>query len=137
MTITIDQVQGKVPVTILGVQGDLDASNYQEVIDSATQAFEAGARDMLIDMSDIQFMSSSGLVALHSIALLLRGEKLPDPEFGWEAFNTLERDRESGIQEHVKLLNPQPQVDRSLEITGLKKFFEVYTDLDTAVASFG
>ncbi len=137
MTITIDQVQGKVPVTILGVQGDLDASNYQEVIDSATQAFEAGARDMLIDMSDIQFMSSSGLVALHSIALLLRGEKLPDPEFGWEAFNTLERDRESGIQEHVKLLNPQPQVDRSLEITGLKKFFEVYTDLDTAVGSFG
>ena len=92
---------------------------------------------MLIDMSDIQFMSSSGLVALHSIALLLRGEKLPDPEFGWEAFNTLERDRESGIQEHVKLLNPQPQVDRSLEITGLKKFFEVYTDLDTAVGSFG
>ena len=137
MTITIDQVQGKVPVTILGVQGDLDASNYQEVIDSATQAFEAGARDMLIDMSDIQFMSSSGLVALHSIALLLRGEELPDPEFGWEAFNTLERDRESGIQEHVKLLNPQPQVDRSLEITGLKKFFEVYTDLDTAVGSFG
>ena len=137
MTITIDQVQGKVPVTILGVQGDLDASNYQEVIDSATQAFEAGARDMLIDMSDIQFMSSSGLVALHSIALLLRGEKLPDPEFGWEAFNTLERDRERGIQEHVKLLNPQPQVDRSLEITGLKKFFEVYTDLDTAVGSFG
>ena len=137
MTITIDQVQGKVSVTILGVQGDLDASNYQEVIDSATQAFEAGARDMLIDMSDIQFMSSSGLVALHSIALLLRGEKLPDPEFGWEAFNTLERDRESGVQEHVKLLKPQPQVDRSLEITGLKKFFEVYTDLDTAVGSFG
>jgi hypothetical protein len=38
MTITIDKVEGKVPVTILGIQGDLDASNYQEVIDSATQA---------------------------------------------------------------------------------------------------
>ena len=137
MTITIDQVQGKVPVTILGIQGDLDASNYQEVIDSATQACEAGTSNILIDMAEIQFMSSSGLVALHSIALLLRGEELPDPEYGWEAFSTLDRDRESGVQEHVKLLNPQPQVDRSLEITGLKKFFEVYTDLDTAVASFG
>jgi len=137
MTITIDQVEGKVPVTILGVQGDLDASNYQDVIDSATQAYEAGARDILIDMSEIQFMSSSGLVALHSIALLLRGEQLPDSEYGWEAFRILERDRESGVQEHVKLLKPQPQVDRSLEITGLKKFFEVYTDLDTAVGSFG
>ena len=137
MIITIDQVQGKVPVTILGIQGDLDASNFQDVIDQATEAYEAGARDILIDMSEIEFMSSSGLVALHSIALLLRGEELPDPEFGWEAFRTLDRDRESGVQAHVKLLNPQPQVDRSLEITGLKKFFEVYTDLDTAVASFG
>jgi anti-anti-sigma regulatory factor len=137
MSITIDQAQGKVPVTILSVQGDLDASNYQDVIDSATQAYEAGARDILIDMSEIKFMSSSGLVALHSIALLMRGEELPDPEYGWEAFRTLDRDRESGVQEHVKLLNPQPKVDRSLEITGLKQFFEIYTDLDTALASFG
>lgn len=137
MTITIDQGQGKVPVTILRIQGDLDASNYQDVIDSASQAYEAGARDILVDMSDINFMSSSGLVALHSIALLMRGREIPDPEYGWEAFRTLDRDRESGVQEHVKLLKPQPQVDRSLEITGLKKFFEVYTDLDTALASFG
>jgi anti-anti-sigma regulatory factor len=137
MTITINQAQREVPVTILGIQGDLDASNYQEVIDSATQAYEAGARDILIDMSEIKFMSSSGIVALHSIALLTRGEELPDPEYGWEAFRTLDRDRGSGIQEHVKLLNPQPQVDRSLELTGLKEFFEIYTDLDTALASFG
>jgi anti-anti-sigma factor len=137
MSITIDQAQGKVPVTILGVQGDLDASNYQDVIDSATQAYQAGARDILIDMSDVTFMSSSGIVALHSIALLVRGKELPDPEYGWEAFRTLDRDRDSGIQEHVKLLNPQPQVERSLELTGLKQFFEIYTDLDTALASFG
>lgn len=137
MTITIDQAQGKVPVTILGVQGDLDASNYQDVIDNAVQAHEDGARDILIDMSEIKFMSSSGLVALHSIALLMRGGKVPDPDYGWEAFRTLDRDRESGVQEHVKLLNPQPQVDRSLELTGLKQFFEIYTDRDTALASFG
>ena len=137
MTITIDQAQGKVPVTILGVQGDLDASNYQDVIDSATQAYEAGARDILIDMSDIKFMSSSGLVALHSIALLMRGEELPDPEHGWEAFRTLDRDRESGIQRHVKLLNPQPQIGRALDLCRLNKFFEIYTDLDSAVGSFG
>jgi anti-anti-sigma factor len=137
MTITINQVQGKVPVTILGVKGDLDASNYQDVIDSAIQVYEGGARDILVDMSEIKFMSSSGLVALHSIALLMRGGKVPDTEHGWEAFRTLDRDRESGVQEHVKLLNPQPQVDRSLELTGLKQFFDIYTDLDAALASFG
>jgi anti-anti-sigma regulatory factor len=34
------------------------------------------------------------------------------------------------------LLNPQPRVDRVLDMAGFKQFFEVYTDLETAVASF-
>ena len=45
--------------------------------------------------------------------------------------------RDTGFQQHLKLLNPQPRVDRVLEMVGFKRFLEVYTDLDTAVASFG
>jgi anti-anti-sigma regulatory factor len=40
------------------------------------------------------------------------------------------------LQQHLKILNPQPQINRTLEMTGLKQFFEIYTDLETAVASF-
>ena len=74
MTIKLDQVQGKTQVTVLSIQEDLDASNYQEVINTATQAFNEGAQYLLIDMSKMPFMSSSGLIALHSIVLLMRGE---------------------------------------------------------------
>jgi anti-anti-sigma regulatory factor len=137
MTITTDQAQGKVPVTILGIQGDLDASNYLDVIAKAKEAYDAGARYILIDMSDMPFMASSGLVALHSVAMLLRGEEPPDPEYGWAAFRAVDRDRDSGLQRHVKLLNPQSQVDQVLEMTGLKESFEIHTDLETAIASFG
>ena len=35
MSITLDQAQGKVPVTVLAIHGDLDASNYLEVIAQA------------------------------------------------------------------------------------------------------
>ena len=136
MDITVKQMQGSVPVTILQTHGDLDASNYQDLIAKGQEVYEAGARDILVDMSDTPFMGSSGLAALHSLALLVRGDELPDLESGWNVFHEIDRDRDSGLQKHIKLLNPQPQVDRTLEMTGLKQFFEVHTDLETAIASF-
>lgn len=136
MTIKLEQAQDNTQVTILSIEGDLDASNFEDVINTAKQALAAGAQYLLIDMSKMPFMSSSGLIALHSVALLMRGDEPPDPQYGWGAFHALDRDRESGLQEKVKLLNPQPKIDRSLEITGLKEFFEIHTDLDTAIASF-
>ncbi|HXV41842.1 MAG TPA: STAS domain-containing protein [Anaerolineae bacterium] len=136
MNITVKQMQGKVPVTILQTHGDLDASNYQDLIAKGQEVYQAGARDILLDMSDTDFMGSSGLAALHSLALMVRGEALPDLESGWNVFHEIDRARDSGLQQHLKLLNPQPQINRTLEMTGLKQFFEIYTDLETAVASF-
>lgn len=91
---------------------------------------------MLLDLGDTPFLSSSGLVAIQSLARLLRGEEIPDPEAGWGTIRTIDRDRESGLQQHFKLLNPQPRVDQALEMVGFKRFLEVYADLDTAIASF-
>ena len=136
MTIKLERAQGDTPVAILSIQGDLDASNYKEVINAAKGAHQDGLQYLLIDMSEVPFMSSSGLIALHSIALLMRGEEPPDPEYGWEAFHALDRDRDSGVQTKVKLLNPQPRVEQSLKITAMNEFFEIHTDLDTAIASF-
>jgi anti-anti-sigma regulatory factor len=136
MDLRVKQLQGRVLVTVLETHGDLDASNYRDVIAKAQELYQAGTRDILIDMSDTAYMGSSGLVALHSIALLFRGAKLPDLDSGWDAFHGIDRDRDSGLQQHVKLLNPQPRVERVLEMTGLQQFFEVHTNLDEAVASF-
>jgi anti-anti-sigma regulatory factor len=136
MHLTIELAQGYVPVTILGIHGALDASNYEDVIAKAQQLYDTGMRYLLIDMSDMSFMSSSGLVALHSIALLLRGEPSPDPEMGWQAFHAIAHDRDSGSQPHVKLLNPQPKVRQTLELTSMDEFFEIYAEREAAVASF-
>lgn len=136
MNITVKQVQGRVPVTILETHGDLDASNYQSLIDAAQKIYQEGARDLLLDLGDTPLMGSSGLVALHSIALLLRGAEPPDPEAGWGAFHAIAQDLEGGFEQHFKLVNPQPLVDKTLEMTGFKTFLEVHTDLETAIASF-
>lgn len=138
MTIELDvlQMQGRVPVTVLQPHGDVDASNYRALIAAAQQAYTGGARDILLDLGDVSYLSSSGIVALQSIAALVRGDQVPDVESGWGTFRALDRDRESGCQEHFKLANPQPRVDRVLETVGMKRFLDVYADLEAAVASF-
>ena len=136
MNIIVENAQGKVPVTILALHGDLDGSNYQHVIAKARDLYDAGTRCLLIDMSDMPYMRSAGVVALHSVLLLLRGEPPPDPESGWSALHAVAREQGAGAQQAVKLLNPQPKVSRTLEMTGMREFFEVYTDRQAAVESF-
>jgi anti-anti-sigma factor len=134
--LTVSQLAGRVPVTVLKPRGALDASNYQDLIAEATKVYDAGARDILLDLSEVPYMSSSGLVALQSIAAMLRGEAPPNPDEGWSAFRAIHRDRDAGPQGHFKLLSPQPRVETILDTVGFNKFLEVACDLETAVASF-
>jgi len=136
MHMTVDQAQGQVPVTILHLHGSLDASNYEQAIATARELYAAGTRSLLIDLSDLSFMGSSGVVALHSIALLLRGAPLPDAEMGWQAFHSMSHDRDSGSQSQVKLLSPQPKVLQTLQITSMTDFFEIYSDRQAAIDAF-
>jgi anti-anti-sigma regulatory factor len=138
MNITVEQAQGKVPVTIMRLQGELDASCYMDVIEKAKELYRAGTRDLLLDLSEMPFMSSSGLVSLHSIAMLLRGQEPPDPEAGWSTMHSMADSVEgaSGYEAHCKLLNPHPRVEKTLAITGFNNIFEIFTDRAKAIAAF-
>lgn len=136
MQMTASQVQGRVPVTIFRLEGNLDGSTYENVIAGAKSLYDRGARCILLDLSGVPYMSSAGIVALQTITSIVRGEGVPDPEMGWAALHSVDRDRDRGYQQQLKLLNPQPRVEQVLEIVGLKDYLEIYTDLDAAVASF-
>jgi anti-anti-sigma regulatory factor len=136
MNISTSQAQGNVPVTVIRLDGQLDGQSYQELIGKAQELSKTGARDFLLDLTDLTYISSAGLVALHSVALLARGEELPDPESGWSAYRSMGRANESGVQKHVKLLNPRSEVMNVLDMVGFGNLFEVYTNLDEAVNSF-
>ncbi|HJR81963.1 MAG TPA: STAS domain-containing protein [Anaerolineales bacterium] len=136
MDISVSQAQGNVPVTILKLDGQLDGQNYQDLIVKAQELYKAGTRNLLLDLSDVSYISSAGLVALHSIALMLRGEEIPDTEGGWSAYRSMGRSSEAGLQRHIKLLNPREEVKSVLEMVGFDRVFEMYTDLDQAVNSF-
>jgi anti-anti-sigma regulatory factor len=136
MNISVSKADGKVPVTVLRLDGQLDGQNYQELISKAQELYTAGARDFLLDLSDLTYISSAGLVALHSVALLARGEELPDTEGGWSAYRSMGRSSEAGMQKHVKLLNPRSEIMNVLDMVGFGNVFEIFTNLDEAVNSF-
>lgn len=137
MKISIDHVQSQVPVAILRLEGDLDGSNYRDVIAQANELYQGGARHLLIDLTGTPYTSSAGLVALHSIALLFRGAPAPDPETeGWRAIRAVGDAREAGLQTSVKLLRPQPKVASVLDQVGMTSFFAVFDDEAEALASF-
>lgn len=134
---TIDQASGRVPVTIVALNGELDASNFGDLIETARRLYDSGTRHLLLDLTDLRFMASSGLVALHSILRLMHGEAPPDPEAGWGALHTLGLDVSDGeTQAEVQLCAPQPAVERVLTRTGLSRLFLIHPDRATAIAAF-
>ncbi|HEX2996930.1 MAG TPA: STAS domain-containing protein [Anaerolineales bacterium] len=128
MDITVTVEQAREPVAIMRLQGSIDASNFVQVVDKAQEIYQNPARNLVIDLSEVPSVSTTGLVAIHKIALLYGGvkEEMAHPDLT----------HSSTARKHVKLLNPQPAVDKALETAGLKLFFKVFNDLESALNSF-
>jgi anti-anti-sigma factor len=129
---TIEQVDARVPLTVIALDGELDASNFESLVETARQQYDAGTRALLLDLTDLTFMASSGLVALHSIVRIMHGEPPVDPEAGWSALHAT---ASSGSQREVQLCAPQPAVERVLARTGLDRLFVVHPDRSSAIAA--
>ena len=137
MQTTMDRAEGRVPITIMGLTGELDASNFQQLIDDVSRLYDEGVRHLLIDLTDLSFMASSGLVALHGVLRVMHGEAPPDPEAGWEAFHAIGRAVQDGsTQSEVQLCGAQPAIAQVLQRTGLDQLFPSHVDRATAIAAF-
>ncbi|HEY6075074.1 MAG TPA: STAS domain-containing protein, partial [Anaerolineales bacterium] len=114
----------------------LDGQNYRELIAKAAELYDGGVRNILLDMSEVTYISSAGIVALHTIALMLRGEPLPNLESGWSTIRATSRATEAGMQKNLKLLNPRPEVTSVLEMVGFTAFLEAFQDQEAAIRAF-
>lgn len=129
MNITVNIQQARELVAVMQLQGDIDASNFVQIVDKAQEIYQNPAHNLIIDLSEVPSISSTGLAAVHKIALIYSGvssEKEVHPDLT----------HSSNARKHVKLLSPQPDVDKALETAGLKLFFKVFHDLESALKSF-
>jgi anti-anti-sigma regulatory factor len=128
MEITVNLQQASEPVAIMRLQGGIDASNFVQIVDKAHEIYKNPARNLIIDLSGVPSISSTGLAAIHQIALVYSG--VPD------TIKHPDLTHNSNARKRVKLLSPQPDVEKALEEAGLKFFFKVFYDLDSALKSF-
>lgn len=134
MELTVSIHQANEPVAVMNINGNVDASNYVEIVNKAQEIYNNLVRNLILDLSEVPFISSAGLVAIHKIALIYSGGKQEVEQEGKETRPDFTH--HANARKRVKLLNPQPGVDKTLETTGLKLFFKVFNDLDTALKSF-
>lgn len=130
MEINITIEQASEPVAVMKLVGDINASNFMELVDKATETYKNPSRYLLIDLSEVPSISSTGMVALHKIALIYSGvpqdvEEGQNPDFT----------HSNEARKYVKLVNPQPEVDQPLEKAGMKLYFKFYDDIDSALKS--
>jgi len=128
MEITVTLQQANEPVAIMRLQGDINASNFVQIVDKAREIYQNPARNLILDLSEVPSISSTGLAAIHKVALLYSGvpDELKHPDMT----------HSSNARKRVKLLSPQPDVEKTLETAGLKLFFKVFRDLESALKSF-
>ena len=136
MQISFSKHEGNVPVTVMQLAGDIDASSYTDVINKAQEAYDDGARDLLIDLSKVPYVSSAGLMSLHTVVKIFAGHSVQPKDGGRPYFRAINKDQDEPMRAHVKLLSPQPAVEQVLEMVGLKLFFDIHTDLETALKSY-
>lgn len=122
-------------VAVIGLTGELDGSNFEQVIDAGRAARDAGAQRIVIDLAGLTYMGSSGLVAIHSIALLMRGQEPTSPEDGWQALHDLGTAAASDAAPGVVLAGPPPSIERVLDRSGMLGLFPVHADRDSAIAA--
>lgn len=136
MDLSVTSASSKPEVAVLALSGDLDASNYLQLIQRVGELYQAGTRGLVFDLGKVEFISSSGIVALHSMALLMQGQRPPNPEDGWHAIRSLERGSGEKARECLKLVNPQPRVASTLAKVGLSEALDTYPTIDAALAAF-
>jgi anti-anti-sigma factor len=119
LKIISEQVQASVPVTVFYLRGWLDAQSEDQLLETARLAHDEGARYLLINMSDLDTLTSAGMRALQKVYQIFTPKE--------DHFKVA----------HLKLCNAPPQIYNVLGITGFLQNIPMYESMDTALDSFG
>ena len=135
MEITVSQEVGRVPVTVFEVSGFINLGSASQLEQKAQEEYQAGMRYLLLDLGEVESMSSAGLRSILTISKMLASENTD--QLGEEsASENVARESEKTNSTYIKLLNPQPGIRRVLRIAGFDNFVEIYEDKEQAVRSF-
>lgn len=129
LDITSSQIQGDISATILHLKGQLDRNTDDQLLDRARQSHEDGARYLLLDLSDLEMLTSSGLHTIHTLFRLFTPQTDLDK---------MHKQKDAQYKSpYFKIVCPNPQIYYVLNITGFVQNIFVFNNMEEAVKSFG
>ena len=108
------QAQGRIPVTVFHLQGRVNLGSFAELEKTAKDAFDNGMRDLVIDLSKSDSLTSIGVRALVVIYKMLSTDQ----------------------GRHLKLAGPSPYLREILDVSGVTQSIEIHDTVEEAVASY-
>lgn len=125
-------VNARIPVTVAHISGAVDSSNYHEFQAYLESQVEQGARHILLNFSETQYISSAGLRVVHNIFNKLRElhKDVNDDE--------LRKLMSAGKYKspYLKLTNLAPQLAEVFSLGGFEIYIELFEDEAKALESF-
>lgn len=129
MDISVSQANGRIPVTIFHLHGDL--VEEEPLRGQATEAVANGSQAILLDLKNVPYISSAGLRAIQFVFELLQESSGVEKE-------KMMRGIAAGTFKvpNFKLLSPSKNGAKTLSVSGYDMFLEIFTNKDEAIRSF-
>lgn len=131
MEISVSREQARVPVTVFRVEGNVTGNTYQQFESTIAEEIRNGAHYVLVDLTDVGYISSAGLRSLHYLLSLM-----PRPPAPQETDHKVGAERSVQKSPYLKLFNPSQRALQPLQLVGFDRFFEIYDDYRQAMDSF-
>jgi hypothetical protein len=125
--LTITRSEGR--VLVMHLRGMLDGQTHEQLYNAARAEHEAGVRFLLLDLQQLDVITSAGLGALHNLY------KLFTPKEEIEAWEKAKHG-EPYKSNYFKLAAAPANIYYVLNIAGFLSNIPVYPDLPGALASF-
>jgi len=119
LKITSEQIQGKAAATVMHLTGWLDKKSEEQFFQSAQQAYEQGARELILDLTGLDTLTSAGMRALTQVYKLF----------------TPEAEQYKDKNARVKIYGAPEHISHVLGITGFLKYIPSYDSMQAAVAA--
>ncbi len=116
---TREQPEGKPNIVVFHMAGWLDMQSEKQFVDTVQKARDEGAEYVLLDMRDMDTLTSAGIRAMQ------------------KAYQILTPKNEAYKVAHLKLCNAPAQIYQVLGITGFLVNVPMYESRDDAIESFG
>jgi hypothetical protein len=128
--ISVSQEEARVPVTVFQLKGEF--SSEEPLASLAQDAYDNGARYLLLDLTKVSYISSSGLRAIHQVYYMFRGPLSDESE------QEVRQGIISGSYKSptLKLLKPSKNALKALSVSGYDMFLEIHKKRANAIASF-